>query len=198
MKAEADPRRKALRLAGDDYGQPGAYFVTLVTQDRVARSGAVVDGEMQLNAAGSMAARAWSSLQGRFPGVTPADYVVRPNHFHGILAMHDSAGVTLVSPGSGAGINPAPTARDRRPPNLGAIVGALKSVTTNRHGEGVTRGTWPAFQGRLWQRGCYDHIIRDEADWRRLHDYIEVDPLRWGEDEENPAGADDQRDWTSL
>jgi len=44
--------RRSIRLKGYDYAQPGAYFVTIVTQDRACLFGAVADGEVQLNNAG--------------------------------------------------------------------------------------------------------------------------------------------------
>jgi hypothetical protein len=37
---------------------------------------------------------------------------------------------------------------------------------------------------KVWQRGFYDHIIRDEGDYRRAWDYIEENPRRWLKDEE--------------
>ena len=51
---------------------------------------------------------------------------------------------------------------------------------------GVRNEGWPAFHGRLWQRNYYEHILRDEADWNRLHRYIDANPMNWDADEENP------------
>lgn len=41
----------------------------------------------------------------------------------------------------------------------------------------------------VWQRNYYEHIIRDEAEWGRIRDYIEANPVRWAEDRENPNGV---------
>ncbi|HLB63703.1 MAG TPA: hypothetical protein VJJ46_02575 [Anaerolineales bacterium] len=39
----------------------------------------------------------------------------------------------------------------------------------------------------LWQRNYYEHVVRDDQDLRRLHEYITNNPLRWALDEENPS-----------
>jgi REP element-mobilizing transposase RayT len=65
---------------------------------------------------------------------------------------------------------------------LGDIVGAFKSLTTNRYIQMVKNGTLPPFDKRIWQRNFYEHIIRDDADHVRIAEYIENNPLTWAED----------------
>ncbi len=79
--------RRSIRLKGYDYAQPGAYFVTICTQNRLCLFGDVREGTMHLNAAGSMVARWWAELARKFPMVRPDEYVVMPNHFHGIVII---------------------------------------------------------------------------------------------------------------
>jgi hypothetical protein len=58
----------------------------------------------------------------------------------------------------------------------------MKSVVTKRaRSAGLCSG------GALWQRGFYDHVIRNEADLHRIRTYIRYNPLQWSLDEENPA-----------
>ena len=82
------PRRKPIRLKGYDYSRAGAYFITIVVQGRLCSFGDVVDGEMSLNGAGKMIHRVWDRMPGRFPSVEMDEFVVMPNHIHGIMIIH--------------------------------------------------------------------------------------------------------------
>lgn len=79
--------RRSIRLRGYDYAQAGAYFVTIVTQHRLCMFGEVVDGETRLNEAGRMVEKWWLELNRKFPNVDTDEYVVMPNHFHGIVVL---------------------------------------------------------------------------------------------------------------
>ncbi|GBC84584.1 hypothetical protein HRbin11_01015 [bacterium HR11] len=79
--------RRSIRLKGYDYTQPGAYFVTIVTQNRVCLFGEVVDGTMRLNDAGRMVQAVWNDLPRYYPGVAIDAFVVMPNHIHGIIIL---------------------------------------------------------------------------------------------------------------
>ncbi len=100
-----DPRRhhrQSIRLKGYDYTQAGAYFVTVVTQDRVHLFGEVVKGEMRLNEAGRMVFEQWQALPTRFATVEIDEFVVMPNHIHGIIILRDPlVGADLVSAPTG-------------------------------------------------------------------------------------------------
>jgi hypothetical protein len=79
--------RKSIRLPGYDYTQAGAYFVTIVTQNRENIFGEVVDGEMRLNGFGEIAAQTWEWLENQYPYVELGAWVVMPNHSHAILII---------------------------------------------------------------------------------------------------------------
>ena len=97
MPESADRQsRRSIRLKGYDYSQAGAYFVTIVTQERVCLFGDVVGDTMQLNGAGRLARAAWEGLPRRFPGVGLDTFVVMPNHVHGIIVIDESVGASLV------------------------------------------------------------------------------------------------------
>jgi REP element-mobilizing transposase RayT len=81
--------RRSIRLRGYDYTLAGAYFVTLVTQDRAALFGDVVDGIMRLNDAGRMVQAVWDEIPLFYPGVDVDAFVVMPNHIHGIIVLSD-------------------------------------------------------------------------------------------------------------
>ena len=156
--------RRSIHLKEYDYSQPGAYFVTIVTQGRLPLFGKIVDGEMRLNEVGRMVEKVWLSMPERFPSVALGAFVVMPNHFHGDLIIIGENSITL-----------------------GQIIGAFKSITTHEYILGVKNLGWPAFEKRIWQRNYYEHIIRNEAEADRIEGYIESNPARWNDDAENPS-----------
>ncbi len=79
--------RRSIRLKGYDYARAGAYFVTIVTQDRAGLFGEVVDGEMRLNDAGRMILAVWDEIPLFYPGVDTDAFVIMPNHVHGIVVL---------------------------------------------------------------------------------------------------------------
>jgi putative transposase len=85
-----DPRkhhRRSIRLPGYDYTQPGAYFVTFVAHDRECLFGDVVDGVMRLNAFGEIVRDEWfrTAVVRPYVMLDPDEFVVMPNHVHGII-----------------------------------------------------------------------------------------------------------------
>ena len=86
MKYDPDRHnRRSIRLRGYDYSRSGAYFVTVCTQNRKCLLGEIRDGEMVLNDAGQMVERWWLELNGKYPFIQMDEFVVMPNHFHGII-----------------------------------------------------------------------------------------------------------------
>ena len=191
MDMPKKPQRKSIRLKEYNYSQPGAYFVTIVTQGRICRFGEIKNGEMILNAAGEMAREQWLALPKRFPMIELGSFVIMPNHGHGNIVINDERrGGACPRLMAGAQTKLATTRvapmRNENAPTLGDIVGAFKSITTVEYIRGVKELGWSRFEKRLWQRNYYEHIIRDQKDWERIHLYIEANPSRWDDDEENP------------
>ena len=166
------PKRRSIRLKGYDYTEAGAYFVTICTQDRTCLFGDVVDEEIRLNEAGQVVQAVWDELPNHYPNVELDEFVVMPNHVHGIIV--------IVGADVGAGFKPAPTIPVKRH-GLAEIVRALKTFSARRINE--LRGT----PGRsVWQRNYYEHIIRDEESLNRIREYIANNPAQWALDRENP------------
>ena len=168
----AKHHRNSVRLKDYDYGQSGAYFLTIVTQDRTCLFGDIKGSAPQLNDAGQMIRSVWVDMSRHYPGVETDTFVVMPNHFHGIVMMMDrDVGAT--------GRSPFPSGPSKR--SLGAFVGGFKSVVTTRINH--LRGT-PGVP--VWQRNYYEHIIRDEESLNRIRQYIADNPARWEFDPDNP------------
>jgi putative transposase len=181
-------QRKPLRLTGYDYSEKGAYFITICTHNRACLFGQVIDNAMQINEAGDMVARVWSHLPDHYPQMRLDEWVVMPNHFHGIVVINDP-------------ITPSFVENDFKPPlyqptqHKGEKQAGLKPAATHGIFE-IVRG-FKTFSSRninkqrnmsgvpVWQRGYYDHIIRDEEDLMRIRQYIKNNPTQWAMDENN-------------
>ena len=191
------PRRKPLRLKGYDYSRAGAYFITVVVQGRLCLFGDVVGGEMGLNDAGKMVRRVWDGMPDRFSFIEMDEFVVMPNHVHGVIIIHQPPASDVPPVGAsrvGALDDPRlhydTRATTRVAPTLGDVVGALKSLTTVEYGRGVRETGWSPFDKRLWQRNYYERIIRNESELGLAREYIANNPMKWAFDHENPsAGA---------
>jgi putative transposase len=156
--------RPSLRLPTYNYAQPGGYFVTMCTQHRRCLFGEITDGEMHPNDAGRMAGEVWEALPTRFTHISLDGFVVMPNHPHGIVLIEEEQ--------AGQG--------------LGQIIGAYKSLATNRYITGVRQLDWDPFPGRLWQDNYFEHVIRNQAALDRIRQYIVGNPLSWERDPERP------------
>jgi len=203
-------RRRSIRLKGYDYHQPGAYFVTICTQDRACLFGDVVEGEIRLNDAGRMVHDVWNELPNHYPGIVIDAFVVMPNHIHGIIILVGADPRVCpnadprVCPDTGQpSVGVGPRAYPGQPqgvaPTLGLpdVVHRFKTMTTRRYTDGAKQLGWEPFRGRLWQRNYYEHIIRNEESLNRIREYIFTNPVRWVMDSENPyrEGVDPFDKW---
>ena len=146
------PRRRYIRLRNYDYSQPGLYFITVCTWERKWMLGDIVNGEMSLNIAGSIAQSLWSALPERFPHVELDQYIIMPNHMHGIVALVKPSSIPLRE-----------------------VVRTFKGATTYR----IRAEDKPDF---AWQRNYYEHVIRNDEDLDRIRQYIVNNPASWAED----------------
>lgn len=158
--------RRSIRLRGYDYSQPGAYFVTICIKDRECLFGEVVEGKMQLNDAGRTVQAEWLRLPERFQSIGLDEFVIIPNHLHGII----SVGAPFMAPDEPGAINHAPT--------LGEMVRTFKAASTH-----AIRRSRASFQ---WQRNYYEHVIRNEHELALTREYIANNPAQWALDHENP------------
>ena len=210
MPYDPDSRhRRSIRLRGYDYALVGAYAFTLCAEGRVCLLGEVTGDTMRLSAAGEMIWRLWDTLPGRFPGLDLDEFIVMPNHVHGILVLAgDYRGVHQegdhkdrpYDAASGRGepcVRPScirplpPDERSARPHgtatgSIGRILQALKSLATHEYIIGVREHGWLAFEGRLWQRNYYEQIIRRQRELDAIREYIANNAAQWAADRDNP------------
>lgn len=191
--------RKSIRLKGYDYSQAGAYFITICFDDRICRFGKIVNKEMILNQFGLIAYKKWIKLADRFINFELDVFQIMPNHVHVILVLKDVGayvGATLAvaqkeniinnfiddeivdDENLRAGARPAPTAAPTA--SMSDIIGAYISIVTNAC---LTIYKEKNEQmGKLWQRNCYEHIIRNEKSYQNISNYIINNPANWDAD----------------
>jgi putative transposase len=186
--------RRSIRLQGYDYSQPGMYFVTVCTEERELLFGEVVKEAMVENEYGEVARTCWEEIPHHFQRAELDVFVVMPNHVHGILIIADKIRTSPTSVGAqhAAPLSWRASRPNVSPGSLGAIIRSFKSATTKRINNLRATPYVPP-----WQRGYYEHVIRNEDDLRRIREYILTNPLRWELDRENPArqGEDEFDRW---
>jgi len=170
--------RRSIRLDGFDYSQNGAYFVTLVTFQRQCLLGKVLDGQMVLSSIGKIVREEWFSSANirKEIHLDAEDFIVMPNHIHGVVQFVGAQGLRPIS-NSGGRRPPL----QRKPQSLSSFIAGFKSSTTRR-----VIAFDETIAGSIWQRNYYEHIIRDEREWARIRAYLEANPANWARDEENP------------
>ena len=177
--------RGSLRLQGYDYARAGAYFVTIVAHQRRMFFGKIIGGEMNLSNVGEIAARCWNGIPDHFPSVVLDEFVVMPDHMHGIIVIkRDLEWAAAAQHAEQLLRHPFhPPQRPRRnayqhiiPKSLGSIIRQFKGAVTRECG---IRGI--AFR---WQRNFHERIIRDDRHLTNVRRYIRNNPMRWSEENE--------------
>jgi len=165
--------RQSIRLPTWDYSSSGAYFVTVCSYRKECIFGEVKNGKMEPTWVGHIVAEEWMRTGCLREYVDIDEYVVMPNHFHGIVWIGERRGMARHAPTYGQFARPTPR-------SLPTIVGAFKSAVTKRVG-----AIDPLF-GPIWQRNYYERIIRDDAELHRVREYIVNNPRGWELDQEYP------------
>jgi REP element-mobilizing transposase RayT len=162
--------RKRTRLIGFDYATPGAYFITTVVKDRLCVFGKIRNGTCLLNPFGQIVEEQWRWLHDQYLYLTMDEFVVMPNHVHGIINIADC--VDNGSVGNG---------RDRslqKIKSLSELIGAFKTTSSKC----IHKSGLPSFR---WQKSFYERIVRNDQELQRIQEYIHSNPLTWERDIEN-------------
>jgi putative transposase len=152
------PTRRSMRHPNHNYRWTASYFVTI----RAAHHEPV----FEIDALRSILQEQWTAIPQHFPSVMLDEFVIMPDHIHGILHFFV-------------------TATAKKAPSLGDVIGRYKSTTTV---------IWFRYQkthnifwsGLLWQRNYHDHVIRDDDELTQKRHYILENPQRWAENPDRP------------
>ncbi len=164
------PDRKPNRLKSFDYTSNGAYFITICVKDRRCILSRISVGadiirpyQVLLTQNGHIVDKAIRAIPFHYDNVSVDHYVIMPNHVHLLLRI-DKSGGRIIS---------APTDADigEQAVSVSTIIGSLKRFVSRNLGYSI------------WQKGFYDHIIRDDRDYQIHWQYIENNPAKWAQDE---------------
>ena len=154
------PNRKQNRLDAFDYGQEGAYFVTLCTQNRARifqMELPVENGLCAVPKSNALIHKWVRETERKFTNIAIDKYVIMPDHLHWIVTIKERhAGRSLPD-----------------------VMRFFKTMTTNEYIRGVKDGVLTPFDGKLWQKSYYDHVIRNQQDYNEIWQYIENNPTKW-------------------
>jgi putative transposase len=159
--------RRSTRLKDYNYTNSGSYFVAICVQNRLCLLGQIINETVSLSDYGMIVNECWRDIPSHFPDVIIDEYVIMPNHIHGILSItkHEER----------AGQRPAPTGQ-----SLCQIIQRFKTFSAIRVNDRRK------IIGPFWQRNYYEHIIRSEYNLNTIREYIISNPIQWNLDYDNP------------
>ncbi len=179
-------RIESTRLPHWDYSSNGYYFVTLCTHDRQHFFGEISGSKMEWSDIGRIAQQYWSEIPDHFPFVRLDEYVVMPNHVHGIVVIDKNLPDSAPVPGvpvetrHAVSLPNVPNSATNQfskpiPHSLSTIVRSYKSA--------VKKWSTDNRFDFAWQSNYHDHIIRDQQELDRIRDYIASNPANWKQDD---------------
>ncbi|EKE14018.1 MAG: hypothetical protein ACD_12C00713G0002 [uncultured bacterium] len=169
--------RKSNRLRNFDYSSSGYYFVTICVHNRQCVFGNIQNQKMILNEYGEMAKQYWLEIPKHFPNVELNEFMVMPNHVHGIIIIRNSQ--QCVGNKNFCSLqNEQLPWQTKLSKSLSSIIRGYKiGITEYCHQNN--------FQIFNWQKSFYDHIIRNEYSLFRIRQYIKDNPANWDNDRNN-------------
>ncbi len=186
--------RKSIRLKGYDYSQSGLYFITINTYKDQYLFGMIENGKMILNDIGEMIEKSFPKIEKKY-NIKCDDYVIMPNHVHFIVEIlgkeregkgREDLARTMDANGKivEAGFScldyddiPRLDSDDIPKINLGNIIGYFKYMTTKNYNNIIERNSYDYL--KIWHRNYYEHIIRNEKEYKRIANYIKNNPKNW-------------------
>ena len=119
---------------------------------------------MQLSPSGEIVKEEWEKTASMCETVELDEYVIMPNHLHGIIILNQIVGTGVQG------------SEETKSDSLGTIIGQFKSSCTRRIRSNYVNDF-------TWQSRFYDHVIRDDMDLQRIRNYIRENPAKWALDE---------------
>lgn len=178
------------RLQNWDYGANGAYFITICTQDRECYFGEIIEAQFIASELGVLAEKYWLEIPKHFPYAELGNFVIMPNHVHGILIIDKNASVCKSESVETRLIAPLPQMNILDITNKTGGFAGDKNPMLQDNISRIIR--W--YKGRCsfemrklhadfgWQSRFHDHIIRNEKSFETIQNYIANNPSNWNED----------------
>lgn len=162
------PERKGLRLKYYSYNKKGAYFITICTKDKKEILSKIIKGtdilekpQINLSYYGKIADKYIKQIDNFYTNISVEKYVIMPNHIHLLVRLTESR----------EDIKPFKVFKKVNNVNseISKFVSAFKRFCNKEYGENI------------WQSRYFDHVIRDDRDYKEIWQYIDSNPRRWAE-----------------
>lgn len=157
-----------------DYTSEGAYFITICTADRIHYFGEIENGKMKYTPVGALANVLWFEIKNHNQNVALGEFVVMPNHIHGILILTGRDVARNVSTGTNPSVNERMAQISPHAHSVSVIIRSYKSALTKH----CNRLEFDF----AWQTRFHDHIIRNQQAFETISNYIIQNPKNWKED----------------
>ena len=188
-------RIETTRLKCWDYGANGYYFVTICVKNHECILGSIENGEMILSDIGRMTHQCWQEIPAHFPFTRIDEFVVMPNHIHGIIVIDKPFTVETQNLASLQQNELAQFSEQTQ--NLASLQQNIVESPKNQFGPqsknlaSIVRGykigvkKWATMNNMSfqWLSRFHEHIIRNEPELNKIRDYIIHNPLNWKADE---------------
>ena len=156
--------RKNIRIPNFDYGNDGAYFITICTKDRKKILSDIVGDEIpkvRLTKLGEIVKGSISDIEAHYKNVKVDKYIIMPDHIHMIVCINLNGTDESVPYNIKYDI-----------PN---VIGKFKASVTRNVGKAFMLSEKP----KIWQSRYYDHVIRNQTDYNEIWEYIDNNPKKW-------------------
>jgi len=180
-----------------NYSDPGSYFITICIQCRADLLGSIIDGKIQLTEYGEIVKNEFYQMQNYNKRAVLDEWVIMPNHVHFILTLGEYGNTDPVEKIHEFSLQTPPMETDieqyrrlRRKMLIPILTGKFQQQTSKQIN--ILRNT-PG--KKTWQPNYYDHVIRDELEYKRRRQYIINNPAKWEHDSLNGKNnKDDNND----
>lgn len=159
MEGKHLPNRRTTRLTNYDYSSEDLYFITICSEGFKSTFGDIINQKIKLSILGRIVNDVWNNLTSRFNNIVLHEFVIMPNHIHGIIEIKNHGECTL-----------------------GEIIGAFKSLTTLKYIKVIKQNNLTPFDRRVWQKNYFEHIIRGSKSHEKIAAYIIENPIYWDDD----------------
>ena len=176
------PGHKSIRLRSHDYSAPASYFVTICAHERRLLFGRVAKGKVEPTTLGLIAREIWVRIPRHFANANLHEFVIMPNHIHGIIEIACRVGAQHAAPLQ-SGTSALDTRRVVEKGSLSAIVRSFKAGVTLKARREL------GWREEIWQRNYFERVLRDGQEFADASRYIGENPVKWEWDQENPAAS---------
>ncbi len=177
-------RNDSFRKPFWDYRNDGAYFITICTKDNEHFFDEIKEGKMNLSPMGVIAYILWQEIKNHTENCRLGEFVVMPNHIHGILILENNGPSTDVACNVRTGECNAHTDALPNSEFMAQISPKSTSISTiiRSYKSAVTKYANHLEYPFAWHKLFYDHVIRTDASFDRISTYIQNNPKNWERD----------------